>query len=638
MNPASSLTFGRQIAPLALASLAAAITVAAYLQALYFPFVSDDIVYIVRNIRLAELQTAGLWRLLIEPYNDLYEFLPLRDLSYWFDISLFGPAPGIIRLHNILLYVLCLPLVFVVTRGFWQYFRPDDAADAPWAAAAVTALFVLHPAHVEAVVWISGRKDMLSCLFSLLALWLALIARREQGLSTSHAVAALFALLAAMLSKATAVAVAPIIALLWLIFWRALPAKHRRNSLLLWPFAGLLMALGFVWFFTAGSMVKEPVYLGVEAITRMLAVLGSLARLAISPESRHFYYPLFEDAYLSYRVVLGVAVLVAAVIGLVVILRKNRSLEGFALISFLLLCMPYTQLLPFDTDSLVSDRFLALAVWPVALLIAALAWRMRPVYRAALLLAIALSWGFQTVERPRDWRSFETLVDADLRAYPGYFMPAAYKITSFQLPQGMYGDAERTANSITTPEIRGVMIRMVKIHYLVHAGPADAGKLRDAMALLWELGSDIRQHPDQTKWNSPVKNLWIKFPYMLALEWRALTERYPGDASVTYNAGMWLLDARRYHDAAAFLRTAVESPGLPGHLRGKAYGSLGAALMKSGRVTAAEAPLRAALEQAPPDLQAYCSFAELYKHTNRPSEAERVLPGCRSVPGGDAAP
>jgi hypothetical protein len=41
---------------------------------------------------------------------------------------------------------------------------------------------------------------------------------------------------------------------------------------------------------------------------------------------------------------------------------RRRSLEGFALVTFLLLCMPYTQLVPFVTDSLVSDRFLALAV------------------------------------------------------------------------------------------------------------------------------------------------------------------------------------------------------------------------------------------------------------------------------------
>lgn len=620
----------RQYEPIVLVLLIAVITVAACLQALYFPFVSDDIVYIVRNSRLAELQITGLWRLFTEPYNDLSEFLPLRDLSYWFDISLFGPTPAALRLHNIFLYVLCLPLVYATTSGLWRYFRPADAASAQWAAAAVTALFALHPAHVEAVVWISGRKDVLASLFSLLALLLALLARRDRGLAAPYAVAALCALLAAMLSKATAVAVAPVIALLWVIFWRAGQQQDRRRSQLVWPLACLVLAACFAMLFSASSMVKEPVYYGAEAITRMLAVLGSLARLSISPESRHFYYPVFEDAYLSYRVVIGIAVVAAASAGLVAALRK-RSLEGFVLVVFLLLCMPYTQLLPYDTDSLVSDRFLALAVWPAALLITVLAWRLSAAYRTVFLVVVAMLWGMQTFERPRDWRSFEALVDADFRAYPGYYMPAVYKITSFQLPQGLYGEAAQTAKRITSPEFREIMSRMVGIHYLVHAGPADKGKLREAMAQLWSLGNDIRLPPAQAQWNSPVKNLWIKLPYLLAAEWQVLDERYPGDASVRYNAGMWMLDAHRYRDAVAYLDSAATSDDLPRNLRGVTLGSLGLALVKLGRTAEAEASLRAALEQSPPDPLAHCKLLDIYVQTNRPVEARAADTGCRNA-------
>jgi hypothetical protein len=41
-------------------------------------------------------------------------------------------------------------------------------------------------------------------------------------------------------------------------------------------------------------------------------------------------------------------------------------------------------------------------VWPTALLIVALSWRLKPVPRTALLLAFALTWGFQIIERSRD--------------------------------------------------------------------------------------------------------------------------------------------------------------------------------------------------------------------------------------------
>jgi hypothetical protein len=633
MNLTLPLARMRRPEPLLLVLASAVVAFAAYLQALNFPFMLDDIAYIVWNGKLSGLHPGELWRLFAEPYNDFSEFLPLRDLSYWFDITLFGLNPAAFRLHNIILYLLCLPLVYAITLGLWRYFRPADSGDARWAAAAVTALFALHPAHVEAVVWISGRKDVLSTVFSLLALWFAVNAKREQGLIPRYAAATLLAMLAALFSKATAVAVAPVIAMLWLLYWRDIPVQHRRRSQLLWPLASLLLAVCFAWIFTANSAVKEPVYFGVEAVTRLLAVLGWLARLSVSPESRHFYYPVFEDAYLPFRVALGVAFLAAAAAG-GVMLQRRRSLAGFALITFLMLCMPYTQLIPYVTDSLVSDRFLVFAVWPAMLLIVSLSWRLKPVPRTALLIVLALAWFFQTVERPRDWRNFEALLDSDLRAYPGYYMPAVFKVSSFQLPRGQYRDAEIVAGRITTPEVRNIMFQIIKIH---HGGDADAaatGKLQEAMAALWMLGRDLKQPPVQARWNQPLNNLWIKMPSILAIEWRYLATRFPDDASVRYNAGLWMLDALRYQDAVTYLRFATKSQSLPISVRGIAFEGYGLALLYSGHVAEAEAPLLAALKQTPAELRAYCSLSEVYKLSGRSEEAARARANCPS--GADA--
>ncbi|MGA7749894.1 MAG: hypothetical protein WCA63_07065, partial [Gallionella sp.] len=460
MNQQLLLARMRQFAPWTFMVGGITVAVAAYLQALHYPFVNDDTVYLVENFKLAGLQSGELWRLFIEPYNR-YEFLPLRDLSYWFDITQFGLTPSAFRLHNIILYLLCLPLVYGTALAAWRYFRPADAASAPWAAAAVTALFVVHPSHAEAVVWISGRKDVLSTLFSLLALWFALKAKREHGISHGYAGAALVALLAAMLSKATSVAMAPVIAMLWILFWHDTPGPNRHRSVLLWPLASLVLAACIALVFSANSSVKAAAYFGVEAITRGVAVMGWLARLAVSPESRHFIYPVFDDPYLPVMVTLGAAILLAAIAGAAVTLRK-RSLEGFALIAFVLLCMPYTQVVPFVTPTLVSDRFLTLAAWPAVLLIVSLSWRLKEVPRSALLIIIALLWGYQTIERPRDWRSYEALVDTDLRAYPGHYLPVFQKIMSYLLPKGRFREAEEMASNITVPEARDIMSKLVQ--------------------------------------------------------------------------------------------------------------------------------------------------------------------------------
>ena len=93
----------------------------------------------------------------------------------------------------------------------------------------------------------------------------------------------------------------------------------------------------------------------------------------------------------------------------------------------------------------MADRFLFLAVWPVVLLMAVLAWRLKIIMRTALLMAIALPWIYQTVARPNDWRSFETLVDTDVSAYPGHYAPASLTILHIQGPNGSTREAIETA-------------------------------------------------------------------------------------------------------------------------------------------------------------------------------------------------
>ncbi len=600
---------------------------AAYLQALDYPFISDDTIYLTNNPKLSGLHLTELWRLFTEPYNGFSEFLPLRDLSYWLDLKLFGLNPAAFRAHNILLYLFCLPLVYATTSELWRYFRSVDAASAPWVAAVVTALFALHPALIEPVVAVSGRKYVLPNLFSMLALWLAVRARRNHGLSAPHAAAALAAFAAVMLSKASYVAVAPVIAMLWMAFWLDIPAPDRRRSLLLWPLAILLLAGLMLRIFVATSIGKEQGYFGIEMATRTLAVLGWLTRLAFSPEGRHSFYPVFEDPHFTAMAALGVASLAATVTGGVMFLRK-RSLVWFALAAFLLLCVPYLQLIPYGSPTLVADRYLAIAAWPAVLLLVALSWRLQPAPRIALLLAIALPWGFQTMEKPRDWRSLEAVIDADLRAFPGHYMSAVFKIVAIQLPQGLHRDAMDTANSITTPEFRDIAVKLVEADHAVSVDAVATGNPNEAMALLEKLRLALKQPIAQARWNSPIVLSMELCKDNFVYEWNSLVKHFPDNASVRYNAGLSLINFNFYADAAMHLRAATGSQHLPETLRGTAFYNLGLALLLSGHVAEAEVPLRAALEQQTPDLWAYCLLSRVYKQAKRFEETARAEASC----------
>ena len=88
-------------------------------------------------------------------------WLPLTVLSHMLDWQLFGTNAGGHHLTSLLLHGANVVLVFLLWQRGTGRWTP---------AAAVAALFAVHPLRVEPVVWVAARKDMLSGFFALLAL------------------------------------------------------------------------------------------------------------------------------------------------------------------------------------------------------------------------------------------------------------------------------------------------------------------------------------------------------------------------------------------------------------------------------------------------------------------------------------
>ncbi|MGC2049278.1 MAG: hypothetical protein WA635_11810, partial [Gallionella sp.] len=303
---------------------------------------------------------------------------------------------------------------------------------------------------------------------------------------------------------------------------------------------------------------------------------------------------------------------------------------GFALVAFLFFCVPYIQLMPFKTHSLVSDRFLFLAVWPITILIVALAWRLKPLPRIALLLIVSLPWVYQTIDRPRDWERLETLVEKDLRTYPSYYVPIRIKAISMQLANGFYSDAFRTINKISIPEVRKILESEVKATYAVKVVTPSLGQPSVAVSQLLDFAQVLKDPPEQVKWNSPMR--WVLDGSESALSnlWWRLTFEFQNDISVNYNAGSWLLSVHKYKDALPYFRVLDESPQLPESMRGNVLKGFGVALLNIGDIEGAENKLRAALDQAQADLEAYCSLAQVYRLSGRPEAASHAEFECRN--------
>lgn len=87
---------------------------------------------------------------------------PLTWLSHMLDCEIFGIDPTGHHLSSLLLHLANSALLYLLLSRITGYRIRS------WL---VAALFALHPLHVESVVWVSERKDVLSTLFWILSVW-----------------------------------------------------------------------------------------------------------------------------------------------------------------------------------------------------------------------------------------------------------------------------------------------------------------------------------------------------------------------------------------------------------------------------------------------------------------------------------
>src|SRR3984893_12770967 len=124
-------------------------------------------------------------------------------LSHALDCELFGLNPAGHHGVNVLLHAANAVLLFLLLQS---------ATGLRWRSLMVAALFALHPMNVESVAWAAERKNVLSMLFFLLALYAYVWYARGPGLRRCAAVAFLFAL--SLLAKPQAITF-PFLLLLW---------------------------------------------------------------------------------------------------------------------------------------------------------------------------------------------------------------------------------------------------------------------------------------------------------------------------------------------------------------------------------------------------------------------------------------
>jgi hypothetical protein len=399
----------QQIGVLALVGMAflgAALLV--YRPALNGPFVSDDFHYVKNNAHIHELSAAGIARL-FDPSGaatiEIVNYAPLQLLVHGLAWRAFGEETTGHHLINVALHALASLLLVALFAS---------VGISPAGALAGGTIFLLHPANVEAVAWISQLKSTLCLALALAAL---LAWNRRPGLAT-------LAFAAALLAKPTAAFALPVAAL----FDRARRERLRWGWLAVW--ALVLAAYSVAEFAThqRTGAAEATLHETPLVLVRTVAAIGAryLVMAATSAGISAFHEPPPATSPVDpwWLAALAVGALLGA--RLVAVWRRRQIEAAFwvwAAASF----APVSQIFPFLYP--MADRYLYF-ILPGLLggvllaggeLLARLpAPRRTAAMRAALGLAAVLAAGFaaRATERAGLWRSNAALLADAAAHYP----------------------------------------------------------------------------------------------------------------------------------------------------------------------------------------------------------------------------
>lgn len=218
----------------------------------------DDSFLLVNNLAIRGITWENL-RTVFTTYDpELY--IPLTFVSYQLNYLLGGLHPFGFHLGNILLHSLNALLVTWILLLFTKR---------KWVSLLGGLLFLLHPLHTEAVVWIAGRKDLLSTFFVLLSLILYL--KYRVGSRWAYALS-LLCFLFALLSKVMSVTLPAVLLLIDILIER----RTQWKPILLDKLPYLILSIVFLLVAMAG---KE----------RVLSHLTLLQIFLMSGKSTVFY-------------------------------------------------------------------------------------------------------------------------------------------------------------------------------------------------------------------------------------------------------------------------------------------------------------------------------------------------------------
>ena len=350
-------------------------------------------------------------------------YRPLSLITFAIEYQLFGENPHLSHIVNVLLYTLSGLLIYIIlTHIFVDNENRTPFFSIPFLTA---LLFIAHPLHTEAVANIKGRDEILSFLFSLLALWYQLKYFEKED--KRYLLIGFMAFFLALLSKESAVV---FVVLIPITFYFFNPPGAKRLALITAP----LLIASLLFIVLRQSVIDIPktdvtndlmnnpfVHASTgEKYATIAYTFGVYLKLLFFPHPLTYdYYPFYIPIldWTDLRVIISVALYIGLA-GVAVIYFKRRNVVSYAII-FYFLPLTLVSNIFFPIGAFMAERFLYASVFGFALIISYLAVKKGQVllkYKylfITLLLIILAIYSIKTVSRNQAWKDNLTLFTTD---------------------------------------------------------------------------------------------------------------------------------------------------------------------------------------------------------------------------------
>jgi len=392
--------------------LIAIIGFVAYANSLNGKFIWDDYWYIKDNNYIKSWSYIGnmFTENMGAGYADIavpsYFFRPIQGLTYMIDYSLWGLNTFGYHLMNILLHILVVLLLYRLTIKIFE---------SPPLALLAALLYIVHPAHVEAVASIAGRADSLYAAFILTAfiLYISLL----DSFSRARYFFMLLCFALSLLSKEAAI-VFPLI----LFSFHYAFKKKMNGVLLLSVFAVLILYLlarpAYLDKITGDTLSPGMVF---QRVPVFFAALANYAKILFFPVGLRVHYGDSMFGFLDKQALLGMLIFIF-IIFFSFGRRRKDAMPLFCAAWFFCFLLPATNIIKIN-DSFLKEHWLYLSSFGFFLILARGLLALKNKYRvfgSCLIAAVIAFYGFCTVKQNEYWKDPVIFLKRSLQYSPGY--------------------------------------------------------------------------------------------------------------------------------------------------------------------------------------------------------------------------